>query len=142
MIRTTTLGLTVLVLAIAGCAPHAGPARAGPDAKRGEYLVRELGACGDCHSARDQTGQFVESQWLNGASLTFTSTVPVPAWAPVAMPIAGLPTFRTDQEAVEFLMTGKLAGNRQTRPPMPAYRLHRDDAEDIVAYLRSLRPKS
>lgn len=120
-------------------AKAAAPAAARvPDRDRGEYLVREVAGCGDCHSQRDARGEFVPSLWLMGGPLTFKPAIDMPVWAEVALPIAGLPTIPTDEEAIAFLMTGKRADGRTARPPMPSYHLDASDAADVVAYLRSL----
>jgi len=75
-------------------------------------------------------------QWLLGSELPFKPTVPMP-WMAVAPPIAGLPTLSHDQ-AMRFLMTGERPGKPTVTPPMPEYRFDRDDAEAIVAHLKSL----
>lgn len=105
--------------------------------KRGEYLVNDVGMCADCHSPRDQRGEFVRAQWLQGAALGFAPTVPMPAWGAVAPAIAGLPSM-TDEQAATFLSTGLKPTGTAARPPMPAYRFNADDARAIAAYLRSL----
>lgn len=112
------------------------------DVVRGEYLVRGVGLCADCHSQRNADGKFDESTWLLGAAIPFKPTIEMPAWAEVAVPIAGLPTIPTDEEAVAFLMEGKRADGRVPRPPMPEFRMDRRDAQDVVAYLRSLNRKA
>jgi len=102
--------------------------------ERGRYLVERVGMCQDCHSPRDQQGQYVLDRWLQGAPLPFQPTVPMP-WAPVSKPIAGLPTL-TEAQAEHFLCTGELPGGRHALPPMPEYRFAPEDARDIVAYLK------
>lgn len=104
---------------------------------RGRYLVERVIGCADCHSPRDQTGQFVANQWLAGATLPFAPTVPMPAWAPHAPAIAGLPTL-SDRDAVHLLTQGRKPDGTVPRPPMPTFRLTDDDARAVVAYLRSL----
>jgi mono/diheme cytochrome c family protein len=106
---------------------------------RGEYLVERVGMCQDCHSPRNAEGFFFEDQWLAGAPIDFTPSLPMP-WAEMAPPIAGLPTM-TDQQAVTYMMTGEKPDGTESRPPMPEYRLTREDALAVVAYLRSLAPK-
>lgn len=105
-----------------------------PDPARGRYLVEQIGMCHDCHSPRDEKGEFVVDRWLAGSPLPFAATVPMP-WAEVAPPIAGLPTL-DDAQAVAFLTTGVLPAGRAVRPPMPAYRFSEADARAVVAYLR------
>jgi mono/diheme cytochrome c family protein len=104
---------------------------------RGQYLVEGIGLCADCHSPRDEKGQFVTAHWLRGAPIGFTPAVPMPVWAPVAPPIAGLPSMSAE-DAVRFLMHGQRPDGSMPRPPMPAYRLTEDDARAMVAYLKSI----
>jgi mono/diheme cytochrome c family protein len=104
------------------------------DPVNGRYLVEKVGLCIDCHSPRDERGQFVRERWLQGAPIPFTPAVPMP-WAPVSKPLAGLPTL-TDEQAMTFLTTGVLPDGRMPLPPMPPYRLSVDDARDVIAYLR------
>lgn len=104
---------------------------------RGRYLVENIGLCADCHSPRNEKGEFVTAQWLGGAPIGFTPAVPMPVWAPVAPPIAGLPSM-TEAQAVKFLMEGTRPDGTMPRPPMPAYRLNAEDARAMVAYLKSL----
>jgi hypothetical protein len=44
------------------------------------------------------------------------------------------------EQGVHFLMTGEKPDGSHPRPPMPEYRLDRDDAEAVVTYLKSLAP--
>lgn len=105
---------------------------------RGKYLVGPAGQCGDCHTPMDKKGQPVKAQALQGAPIMFKPTVPVPGWADMSMPIAGLPTMASDADAVSFLTTGKHLDGKTAAPPMPQYRFSKKDAEAIVAYLKSL----
>lgn len=108
--------------------------------ERGRYLVHQVGMCIDCHSPRDQKGEFVDGKHLTGAPLGFAATVPMP-WIPVAPKIAGLPAGFTAEDTVHFLMTGERPNGRPAPlPPMPSYRMDRSDAEAVTAYLRSLAP--
>jgi mono/diheme cytochrome c family protein len=94
--------------------------------------------CADCHSPRDEKGQYIEARQLTGSLLGFAPTVPMP-WMPLAPRIAGLPAGYSAENLVRFLMTGERPNNLPpTLAPMPAYRLNRADAEAIVAYLQSL----
>jgi hypothetical protein len=103
--------------------------------QRGKYLVVEVAHCGDCHTPMNDKGEPVTEKWMQGAVLPFKPMAAMP-WADAAPSIAGLPGWKT-QEAVSFLMTGKLKGQGPT-PPMPDYHLSRGDAEAMVAYLKSL----
>ena len=50
--------------------------------------------------------------------------------------IAGLPGF-TDAQIIALLTEGQATDRNPPRPPMPPFRMSRQDAEAIVAYLRS-----
>jgi mono/diheme cytochrome c family protein len=106
--------------------------------ERGRYLVHDVAMCIDCHSPRGEKGVFLEGRHLTGAALDFAATVPMP-WAPYAPNLAGLENF-TATEAVRFLMTGERPNGMPALPPMPGYRLKREDAEAVTAYLKSLKP--
>lgn len=125
-----------LALNLAAAASAAPPAPGAGTLARGKYLVENAGQCQDCHTPRNEKGQFVKEQWLLGSELMFKATVPMP-WMAVAPPIAGLPTL-THEQAVHFLMTGERPGKPTVTPPMPEYRFSKADAEAISAYLKSL----
>jgi mono/diheme cytochrome c family protein len=108
---------------------------------RGEYLVKGIGQCGDCHTPFTMTGGFVMDKWLQGKKLEFGPLFPIPFWADTAPNIAGLPGWDTEK-AVQFLMTGLAPNGQPARPPMPAYHMNRADAEAVVAYLKSLKSSS
>ncbi len=131
--------LLAILLGIVTTVPLAAADKPAADAlvARGRYLVEGIGLCADCHSPRNEKGEFVTAQWLRGAPIGFTPAVPMPVWAPVAPPIAGLPSM-TEAQAVKFLMEGTRPDGTMPRPPMPAYRLNAEDARAMVAYLKSL----
>lgn len=109
--------------------------------RRGEYLVERVGMCSDCHSPRDQTGQFIRTEWLRGAPIDVVPRHPIPGWAEFAPSLAGLPAHYTEAALVTFLETGTRPDGSQAGPPMPPYRFSRTDAQAIVEYLKSLRPQ-
>lgn len=134
--KTSTLIVsTALFLGATGLRADTAPA---PETQiaRGRYLVEGVGLCADCHTPRDEKGEFVMAHWLRGAPIGFTPAVPMP-WAPAAPPIAGLPSLAAE-DAVKFLMEGKRPDGTMPRPPMPAYRLNEADARAMVAYLKSI----
>lgn len=110
--------------------------QASPVLTRGRYLVEHVGLCADCHSPRNEKGEFVRDQWLKGAALPFQPMVPMP-WSPAAPPLAGLPSMN-EQQAIVFLTTGKRPDGSVPRPPMPEFRFSAEDAAAVVAYLKSL----
>ena len=114
------------------------PAKKSAQITHGEYLVKEVGQCADCHTPMNEKGEYVQDKWLQGTKLTFTSTVPVPGWADTSANIAGLPGW-DHAKAVQFFMTGLAPNGQPARPPMPAYHLNKADAEAVVVYLESLK---
>jgi mono/diheme cytochrome c family protein len=108
---------------------------------RGKYLVERVGMCADCHSPRNERGQFVKEQWLAGSPLGFKPAAPIPGWVEVAPGIAGLPGWN-EKDAIAFLSTGKGLNGKTTGPPMPEYRFSANDAAAVVAYLKSFKPQS
>lgn len=115
--------------------PLTAEQKANSQLARGRYLVEHVGLCADCHSPRDEKGQFVREQWLKGAPLPFQPLVPMP-WSQAAPPIAGLPSM-TEAQAIAFLRTGKRPDGSVPRPPMPEFRFSEEDASAVVAYLKS-----
>jgi len=132
----STLLFVAALLATAASAQENGSA---PDTRlaRGRYIVEKVGLCADCHSPRNERGEFVMARWLQGAPLAFAPTVPMPAWAAAAPAIAGLPSM-SEAQAAEFLQHGTRPDGSQPRPPMPEFRLSADDAAAVAAYLKSL----
>jgi len=128
----------LLVPMLAGQKPKPHAASAARIA-RGKYLVEDIGLCGDCHTPRGEKGEPIKEQWLKGATLDFKPIVPMPVWADKAPAIAGLPGWENDA-AIKFLMTGIAYNGLPGRPPMPRYRFNVQDAQAIVAYLKSLAP--
>jgi mono/diheme cytochrome c family protein len=113
----------LILLTIAAAAlSYSPPAGAGEDeVEHGRYIVRQVSLCIDCH----------------GEALTGGTVGHAPN-APHAPALAGLPGLTVDAVA-DFLQTGILNGAPVPRP-MPAYRMHADDAHAIAAYLKSLPP--
>lgn len=127
--------LGIASLSFLGASGSAGPSKV----ERGKYLVQGVAGCGDCHSPMDEKGVPVPGKEFMGAPLMFKPTVPMPMWADKSPNIAGLPGWET-ADAVKFLMTGIAYNGLPARPPMPQYRMNKEDAEAVVAYLRSLAP--
>jgi len=114
------------------------PTAAGAQLERGRYLVERVGMCAECHSPRDDRGEYDRAHWLEGELISFKPDHPMP-FAAIAPPIAGLPGYATDAAAVKFLETGTNAAGKQAMAPMPQFRLNHEDALAVVAYLRSLK---
>ena len=138
-----TLGIAVAAVASSAALYTAASAENPPTKKssqiaHGEYLVKEIGQCADCHTPMSEKGEYIQDKWLQGTKLTFTPTVPVPGWADTSPNIAGLPGW-DHAKAVQFFMTGLAPNGQPARPPMPAYHMNKADAEAVVAYLESLK---
>jgi cytochrome c553 len=106
---------------------------------QGDYIVNAVGGCNDCHSPMGPNGP-IPGRQLTGAQLGFAPIAPVPGWAPVAPPIAGLPAGYTEAQLATFLQTGVKPDGKTAGPPMPAFRMKPEDARAVAAYLKSLRP--
>ena len=132
----TLLGLSAAAaLVLTGCDREA----ASDPVARGRHIVENVAMCVDCHTPHLPDGRLDPDKTLQGAVLPFAATVPMP-WGPSAPAIAGLPTYPDDESAIKFLMTGQTNHGVAPRPPMPGYRLSREEAEAVVAYLRSVTP--
>ena len=133
------LGAMVVAITASFFVPGSAAQSSNPNVARGKYLVENVARCGDCHSPRDQKGAPIAGKELRGAPLTFKATTPPSDWADKAPNIAGLRAWETS-DAVKFLMTGIAYNDLPPRPPMPQYHMNKEDAEAIVAYLKSLSP--
>jgi mono/diheme cytochrome c family protein len=143
-------------IAIVACSGEAGPPPpAAVDAgglnsaaiARGEYLVRTVGGCGECHTPRDATGAIDESQWLGGVPNRFDlvpddvtmGAVPAPNLTPYAL------STWSDAAIIRAIKDGLDADGEPLTSLMPSYVFHNltdDDASAIVQYLRTVQPVS
>ena len=106
--------------------------------ERGRYLVEEVAKCTECHTPRNAQGELKHDAWLQGAPIWITPVRPIANWADRAPALAGLPSL-TAAEAERVLENGIGPEGETLRPPMHIYHMkHHEDAEAIVAYLRSL----
>jgi mono/diheme cytochrome c family protein len=122
-------------VALVACGASASPERI----ERGRYLVERASVCIDCHTPMDAKGMPDRARWMQGSPIFFKPTVKVPAWADMAPPLAGLVGY-TDAQIVRAIQTGVSAAGYPLRPPMPPYRFSKEDADAIVAFLRTLKP--
>jgi mono/diheme cytochrome c family protein len=111
-------------------------------AARGKYLVEEVAKCQDCHTPKMQDGTPMKTATLRGTTLNFAAAVPIPGWrtlSPDITPQGALWKRWGEDGILKFLQTGKGPRGNKPGPPMPAYNLKPDDAEAIVAYLKTLQ---
>jgi mono/diheme cytochrome c family protein len=124
----------ILPLAVARASDSAAEAKIA----RGRYLVEHVAMCVQCHTPRDGKGELRRDAWLQGGPVVATPTLSNLAWATEAPNISGL-TGYTDEEEIRLLTTGIARDGAPPMAPMPPFRMTREDAEAVVAYLRSLR---
>ena len=110
---------------------------------RGKYLLEEVARCQDCHTPKLDNGNFVKSQWMKGTTLNITPAAPVQGgWhsvSPDVTPGGALWKRWGEDGMVAFLTTGKTPRGGAPGAPMPTYTMKREDAEAIVAFLKSLQ---
>jgi mono/diheme cytochrome c family protein len=128
------MGFLILVagIALAQVAKHDESAVA-----RGKYIVEGVARCTQCHTPVDDKGERDRSQWLMGGPVQIEPTYRAPNWAIRAPRIAGGPP-GADAEFVRLMTTGISRLGKQLNPPMPQFRLTKEDAEAVLAYLKSL----
>jgi mono/diheme cytochrome c family protein len=132
----TLIGTLISVFALA--IPGFGQAKKTDLIERGKYIVEDLAMCERCHTQRDPHGNPDRDKWLMGGPVQTLPTYSAPDWAQVEPRIAGTPP-GTDAEFVRLLMTGISRTGKPPNLPMPPFRMTREDAEAVLAYLKSLR---
>ena len=110
----------------------------GQEANRGKYIVDNVAMCSQCHTPRDSDGNLEREHWLTGSAVWLLPAKPSEDWPLKAPRIAGTPP-GTDEEMITLLTTGIWRDGRRLRPPMPQFRMTREDAASVVAYLKSLK---
>jgi mono/diheme cytochrome c family protein len=105
---------------------------------RGKYLVNDVAMCVNCHTPRNENGKIEPTKLLMGTSTFFRPAQAMPDWPQVCPRIGGTPP-GTDEEMVTLLTTGIWNTGQRLRDPMPQFRMTREDAEAVVAYLKSLK---
>lgn len=127
-------GLTLVLAAVGAAADSDAVAR-------GKYLTEEVAKCQDCHTPRLETGELDKTKWLKGATLDFSPMHEVKDWHKTSPDITSTSSLfqRWKEEGmVKFLETTVNPRGHKADPPMPAYHLTHEDAQAIVAYLKSL----
>lgn len=137
---TKSLILSLSLMLAGGAALQAELPETAPSdqIERGRYLAMNVSKCVECHSPHDRSGNLVEGQHFMGQAMPFTSPYPDgPKWAFRAPALKRLPGWSTE-DFVTLLMTGHRPNGRKPASPMPQFRLSRQDAAAIAAYLKSL----
>jgi mono/diheme cytochrome c family protein len=107
------------------------------DIARGRYLTHDVAMCVQCHSPRDDQGEIIRSQEFRGAPIPVTSPFPGSRWALRAPNIRGVDAY-PEADLIRLLREGINRRGIAPQRPMPPFRMTREDAEAIAAYLRSL----
>jgi mono/diheme cytochrome c family protein len=139
MRRTATISVLLMLVGCTIAIPAQKQPAGNAQVERGRYLVEQVAMCGECHTPRNSQGELDRSRWLQGAPTWFAPVHPTTDWAYAAPALAGLPSF-SDADMAMVLEKGWQPNGRPIRPPMHVYRMTHEDAQAIVAYLRSLRP--
>lgn len=146
-LRSLSLVVIILGLAAFTVSGHPSTGQDAPIAKagtndsrvaRGKYIVEGVAMCGMCHTPRTDSGEVDASRTLDGAAVWLLPAHPTENWPLKAPRIAGTPP-ASDDDMVRLLTTGIWTDGNRLRPPMPQFRMSQEDAESVVAYLRSLR---
>ncbi len=137
-LRPAVLLLAIIILSFVILGRGSGNAAGAASTDRGKYIVDGVAKCAECHTPRDEEGKLLESEYLRGAAISVDAP-PYPNlhWATKAPNIAGLPGY-ADEEGVRLLTKGINRNGSAPNPPMPQYRMTREDARAVVAYLKSL----
>jgi mono/diheme cytochrome c family protein len=110
---------------------------------RGEYLVRSVAGCGECHTPRDASGALDQSRWLAGVANRFDLVPDDDKMGGISAPNltpAGLSSW-SDADIEHAMLDGVSRNGSPLFPVMPYYAYHNmaaADAQAIVTYLRAL----
>ncbi|MFN7983839.1 MAG: c-type cytochrome [Vicinamibacterales bacterium] len=133
--------LGILVLFAAGVAWPSAAFSQDATLARGKYLVEEVARCQECHTPRTETGELDKTKWMKGATIIGVPPTPVADWhqrSPDISSTSALWTRWGQDGLTTFLQTAKNPRGGKAGPPMPAYTMKKEDAEAIVAYLKTL----
>jgi hypothetical protein len=113
--------------------------------KNGEYLVRHVVSCADCHSPHyvDRFGGPIDSLRLGGGGEVFDQSVGFPGHVVVPDITPAKLKDWTDGELFRTITTGVKKDGTPIFPMMPwpyFSKMDREDVYDIIAYIRSLKP--
>ena len=110
----------------------------GGNIEHGRYLVHEVAMCPQCHTPRDDQGNLIESKMFDGGPIPIRPPW-ADNWAIIAPRNKGLPGY-DDTAAMRLLTEGAIGRDgKQLKPPMPRFHMTKQDAADVIAYMRSLR---
>jgi mono/diheme cytochrome c family protein len=113
--------------------------------ERGEYLVRNVAGCGECHTPRDAQGNLDMSRWMAGVANRFDLTPDDDSTGAISAPNLTPEHLAswTDAQITGAFLEGVSSDGSPLFPLMPYYAYHNmtaSDAAAIVTYLRALTP--
>ncbi len=138
--RFAAVGLLLtcgIVLSVGQQKKNAEPSTNG-NAEHGRYLAENVAMCVQCHTPREANGDLIRSRAFAGAAVPINRPSQFLGWAEFAPRIAGLPQYSEDQ-MLTLLMTGVGREGKPLRAPMPTFKMTRQDAEDVVAFLKTVK---
>ena len=155
MRRAGALGILLVVTAAGSACDQAGTVTPVPEAgtssttvapsvlERGEYLVKTVAGCGECHTPRTADGSLDTSQWLVGVPNRFDLVPDDDTMGGIStqnLTPANLATW-SDAQIEQAFLDGVANDGSPLYPLMPYYAYHNMTAADaaaIVAYLRAI----
>jgi mono/diheme cytochrome c family protein len=118
-------------------APKAAAKAGTGNVERGRYIVEDVAYCTNCHTPRMAGGEFDRSHWLQGGPLFWQPAQNLPNF-PQQVPRIGGAIPATDAQMVTLLTTGLWTDGKPLRQPMPLFHMTKEDAEAVVAYLKTI----
>lgn len=133
------LGSSVaLALVVATPTPDASAQADRATVERGRYLVHDVAQCVQCHSPRTARGVIAERKLMQGAAIETDGPPWIgDMWASQAPSAVTFARGRADY-VITLLTTGARPDGTVPKSPMPQYGMTVEDAEAVVAYLRTL----
>jgi mono/diheme cytochrome c family protein len=105
--------------------------------EHGKYLAHHVAQCVQCHTPRDERGVLDQTRLLAGAPIPVVGPEFSQPWAAESVSLAGLGNY--DESFVRYLLIhGTRPDGTPPKPPMPSFKLNQQDADAVVAYLKSL----
>ena len=118
--------------------PKAGQGAASSgSAARGKYIVEDVAYCQNCHTPRRDNGSYDYNHWLQGGPLYWQPANHQQDY-PQLVPRIGGTIPATDDEMIKLLTTGIWKDGTKLRAPMPQFRLTKEDAQAVVAFLKTV----
>ena len=135
---TLGIGASTMAKAQDAAAPSSPSSAEATSIERGRYLVHEVAMCVQCHSPRTSDGTLLQREWMRGGPVWVERPPWSQRWASHTPDVVALARGRSDY-LVTVLTTGKRPDGGEPKAPMPSYRLSDEDAQAVVAYLKTLR---